>query len=120
MKKSAYLPIVVLAGMILSAPGYADVIRVTLNTLKSPAAFQKYSQARAQNNKYLTAQPGFVSITWFSDPKALMAGATTVFKTRESMNAAYDNPTYKAFNHKNIAPYVRARTVHIFNIDQVQ
>jgi hypothetical protein len=121
MKRSRFSLVAVLTTIVVCSTGArADVIRVATNEFRNSADFDKYAQTRAENDKYLKAQRGFVSVTWFSDRKGLIAGATTVWKTPEDANSAYGASSYKEFNQKNIAPYVKSRSVHLFRIDQVE
>jgi hypothetical protein len=41
-------------------------------------------------------------------------------ETAKDADAAYGAESYKAFNKKNIQPYVKARSVHIFQLDEVK
>jgi hypothetical protein len=43
-----------------------------------------------------------------------------VWKTAKDADAAFGAESYKAFNTENIQPYVKARSVHIFQLDEVK
>jgi heme-degrading monooxygenase HmoA len=121
MKKITTLCILVLSSFLAFAPlAMADVIRISKSEVKSSEDYQKYAQARAENDKLHAAAKGFVSMTWYSDQKDLILGAVIIWKSEAEAKAFYDSAAYKEFYNKNIAPYVKERSTNIYQIDEVK
>jgi len=121
MKKITTLCILILSSFLAFAPlAMADVIRISKSEIKSSEDYEKYAQARAENDKLHSAAKGFVSMTWYSDQKNLILGAVIIWKSEAEAKAFYDSAAYKKFYSKNIAPYVKERSTNIYQIDEVK
>jgi quinol monooxygenase YgiN len=103
----ALLLVPLLLGVSISASAADKVIRFVVFTATSADAQQKGLDAIGDGaQKAYSAAKGLESVTFFADPTSLATGSSSVWASREDLDAFLKSPTYVALLAK-LKPFMK-------------
>jgi len=103
----ALLVLPLLLGVSVSASAADKVIRIVVLTATSADAQQKGLDAVGDTvQKAYKAAKGMESVTFFADPVTLATGSSSVWASREDLDAFLSSPTYKSILEK-LKPFMK-------------